>query len=914
MPIVKIRRRSFGLRSKLVLFALLIAITSLLVSWFVASRISGAALRHSSFGRLTAVRELKAEELETYFSIMRSQLMSLARNPLIARQITELETAFASINKNPLYATVAQEDFNQLRSFYSEQYISRLDTLTPNMPSFESVWPENPRTLLLQHQYIAANPHDVGSKHLLSTVQDGTRYDAIHSEIHPYLLSIQQEFGFYDIFLIDMSGTVIYSVFKETDFATSLISGPYSDSNLATVTLSAMNSDFRTAPFIVDYAPYLPSYGAQAAFMAAPVFLGEAVVGAVAVQLPSSRIDSLMTNFGSWSDVGLGQTGETYVVGSDLLIRNESRFFIEDKTSFLEGISKAGAHQKNIAEIERFGSVIGRLEVRTDPALAAVSGVTGESVANDYRDVRVFSSYRQLEIPGLDWAILSEIDETEALAGVRASAIALGRTHAVLAICFAAVAVLLSVTLTRPISALTNAARRLGHGELDIDLDASAKRNDEVGELSQAFASMRNSISEKIRTLESKNIEVADAYAIIQQQQLRLESELSAANEIQQSMLPKVSPSFSDQKEFEIYAMLESARQVGGDFFDFFFIDNYRVCICIGDVSDKGVPAALFMAVTKTLIKSYVMEMGTPSQVISRVNCDLARDNGTSMFATVFLCVVDLKTNIATYTNAGHNPPFLRSADGSVKRLDTRHGPFAAIAEEHQYGESQIQLHPSDLLLLFTDGVTEAMNEKNQLFTDDALKDVVLNYSGTSCAGLVNQILSRVRDFEGKAEPSDDLTMLAFRLREVSGEDYGKEVLTAKLRGELSEVASLIASFDAAAQQFGVSNKVRKQLSVVFDELLSNIICHGFIDEEAHSIEVKVSVQDEMLQVTLKDDGLPFDPFQHETPDLTLPLEERTTGGLGIHIVRSFVDNSDYLRKDDMNIVTFFKSFVSCEV
>jgi sigma-B regulation protein RsbU (phosphoserine phosphatase) len=307
------------------------------------------------------------------------------------------------------------------------------------------------------------------------------------------------------------------------------------------------------------------------------------------------------------------------------------------------------------------------------------------------------------------------------------------------------------------------------------------------------------------------------------------------------------------------------------------------------------------------------MEMGAPSEVISRVNRDLARDNGPSMFVTVFLCVIDLETNIATYTNAGHSPPLLRCPDGSVKRLDERHGPFAAIAEEHQYGESQIHLNPGDLLLLFTDGVTEAMNEENQLFTECELKNVVLNYGGTSCAGLVNQVLSRVRSFEGKMDPSDDLTLLAFRLREVSWEDYGTEVLTAQLDGDLLEIEVLIANFDTAAQEFGVPDKVRKQLAVVFDELLSNTICHGFTGEDAHSIEVKVRLQDEVLQVILKDDGLPFDPFQHEIPDITAPLEERTTGGLGIHIVRSLVDNADYLRKDGMNIITLFKSFNSSQ-
>lgn len=908
MTIVKAHQRSFGLRSKLVLFAVFIATTSLLVSWLIASFISGNALRHSAFERLTAVRELKAEELETYFSIIRSQLVSLAQNPLIRRQITELEAAFASVDDNQLYAALVQDDFSQLRSFYSEEYLSRLGAQTQTYQALERFWPEDPRTLMLQHQYIADNPNDIGSKHLLSSIQDGSHYDALHDEIHPYFSSIQQEFGFYDIFLIDRNGTIVYSVFKETDFATSLISGPYSSSNLATVTLRALNSNLGTDPVIEDYAPYLPSYGAQAAFMAAPIFLGQTVVGVIAVQLPSSRIDSLMTNYGLWSDVGLGQTGETYVIGNDLLMRNESRFFIEDETNFLEEISAAGMGQETIAEIERFGSVIGRLAVQTEPGLAAVSGITGESEANDYRGVRVFSSYRPLAIPGLDWAILSEIDEAEALAGVRASAVALGRSYSILAICFAVVAVLLAITLTRPISALADAARRLGSGQFDVDLNEISKRSDEVGDLGHAFASMRSAISEKIRTLELKNVEVADAYAVIQRQQLQLDAELSAANDIQQSMLPNVFPSFSDHKDFEVYAILESARQVGGDFFDFFFIDDSRICICIGDVSDKGVPAALFMAVTKTLIKSYVMEIGSPSEVISRVNRDLARDNRSCMFATVFLCVIDLRTNIATFTNAGHTPPFLRRTDGSVKRINERHGPFAAISEDHEYDESQIQLNSGDLLLLFTDGVTEAMSEENQFFTEGELKNIVLNYGGTSSAGLVNQVLSRVRSFEGKMNPSDDLTLLAFRLREAPWQDCGTEILTAQLGGDLTEIGVLITKFDAAAQEFGVPVKVRRQLAVVFDELLSNTICHGFSGKDEHSIEVTVRQQDQVLQVILKDDGLPFDPFQHETPDITAPLEERTTGGLGIHIVRSLVDNADYLREDGMNIFTFFKS------
>ena len=244
-----------------------------------------------------------------------------------------------------------------------------------------------------------------------------------------------------------------------------------------------------------------------------------------------------------------------------------------------------------------------------------------------------------------------------------------------------------------------------------------------------------------------------------------MESELNIGREIQMSMIPLDFPPFPDREEISIFAALEPAREVGGDFYDYYFLDEERFCFCIGDVSGKGVPAALFMAMAKTLIKSRADDDPSTASILTHVNDELSADNENCMFVTVFIGILSVGTGELLYTNAGHTPPYLRRKDGTLQRLDKRGGPAIAAMEGMAYKEERETLEPGDLLFLYTDGVTEAMDIKHHKFSEDRLKDLLASLDTDDADKIVDHTMAAVRAFEGEAEQADDITVLGIRFQ-----------------------------------------------------------------------------------------------------------------------------------------------------
>ncbi|MCZ6521351.1 MAG: PP2C family protein-serine/threonine phosphatase [Bacteroidetes bacterium] len=241
-----------------------------------------------------------------------------------------------------------------------------------------------------------------------------------------------------------------------------------------------------------------------------------------------------------------------------------------------------------------------------------------------------------------------------------------------------------------------------------------------------------------------------------------MEKELDFGRTVQMSMMPLTFPAFPKRKEIDIYAALYPAKELGGDFFDFFFIGKNKLCFAIGDVSDKGVPAALQMAVTKTLINSKALSTMSAGKIITEVNDKLSENNESCMLVTLFLGILDTDTGDLVYTNAGHNPPYLRRDDGNLERLDTRHGPVIGAMPDLTYKESQLR---GDIVLTYTDGVTEAMDPDGNLFSEERLKKVLHNGNGQVTLGkLVKSLVSEVKDFEKGADQADDITVLSVQM------------------------------------------------------------------------------------------------------------------------------------------------------
>jgi sigma-B regulation protein RsbU (phosphoserine phosphatase) len=394
--------------------------------------------------------------------------------------------------------------------------------------------------------------------------------------------------------------------------------------------------------------------------------------------------------------------------------------------------------------------------------------------------------------------------------------------------------------------------------------------------------------------------------AELEKARLRMENELNVGREIQMSMLPLIFPAFPRRSEFDVFALLEPAREVGGDFYDFFLIDDDHYCVCVGDVSGKGVPAALFMAVTKTLIKSRASNDFAPASILTHVNNEISRNNDASMFVTIFLAILDLNTGKLRYSNAGHNPPYIRRGDGELIRLDQRHGPVIGALEGMVFAQDSVALEPEDLLFAYTDGVTEAMDEEQNLYDERRLVKVLSSLESSSAEESVKASVADVRDFQGPAEQADDITIISTTYY---GSPEGAEarVLDLVVANKFEEIARAVSSFNEFAEAEGIAAPVRRSVNLVLDELLNNVISYAFADEADHDIGVTFELSGDRLSVTISDDGSPFNPFAGSPPNTGLSIEEREIGGLGIHLVRSMMDEVSYNRRTDRNVVILVK-------
>jgi sigma-B regulation protein RsbU (phosphoserine phosphatase) len=387
----------------------------------------------------------------------------------------------------------------------------------------------------------------------------------------------------------------------------------------------------------------------------------------------------------------------------------------------------------------------------------------------------------------------------------------------------------------------------------------------------------------------------------------RMESELNIGRDIQMSMLPLEFPAFPHRTDFTVFATLEPAREVGGDFYDFFLLDEDRFCFCVGDVSGKGVPAALFMAVTKTLIKSRATNDFSPASILTHVNDEISANNDSAMFVTLWLGILDVTSGTLEYTNAGHNPPYLLRHTGEVVRLAERHGPVIGAVDGLVYSEGSGQLERGDVVFVYTDGVTEAMDPDGQLYEEDRLVEVLQSSDIDSVESLVHASTDDVWRFQADAEQADDVTVLAVEFSGRVGGSEDVQVLELSVANRLEEIDSVNESFEAFAAEHGLPEKIRRSMKLVFDDLLNNVISYAYDDDEEHRIDVHVELSSDRVAVRISDDGHPFNPFGRSAPDTALTVGEREIGGLGIHLVQSLMDEVSYKRRTDQNVVVLVK-------
>ena len=302
-------------------------------------------------------------------------------------------------------------------------------------------------------------------------------------------------------------------------------------------------------------------------------------------------------------------------------------------------------------------------------------------------------------------------------------------------------------SITGPLTHIADATAEIASGNLDFKLPET-RSEDEVGTLSLAFSSMQQSLKSHIARL-------TEATAARE----RIESELNIAREIQLSILPKIFPPFPGMPGLDLFALLKSAREVGGDLYDFYPMDDEHFCFVVGDVSGKGVPASLFMAVTKTLIKATAVKNTPPEVILDKVNAELSKGNEKAMFVTAFFAILNTGTGVVEFSNGGHNLPVILRKDGSARYLGRTGGMVVGALEGIKFERGTLTLAPGDRFFLYTDGVTEAMDENKVLFSDERLLRELDLLAGLPVKEVLNRLLAMLVDYS-KGDQSDDITMM----------------------------------------------------------------------------------------------------------------------------------------------------------
>jgi methyl-accepting chemotaxis protein len=475
--------------------------------WQGATSLSGQTVEKQLQTQLTALRDQKSQQLRDEVQTRVAALRALGANHSSVEAMARMGGAFQNAAREAKAANQAamrQAMLDYVNSSFGTEFARRNPGKAPDLTALIDA--RDPSAVLLQHEYIVANTNALGEKDKLMTAPSALAYNAAHAQYHPGFERAQKLFGFYDIFLIDTAtDQIVYTVFKELDFGTRLNDGIAARSKLAEAYLRVKNAKSRDDVALTDFEPYLASYNDQAAFAAVPLFDGERQIGVLAMQYPIDKITATINSDKAWSKIGLGASGDAYLVGPDKMLRTDLRDVLTAKADFVSQLGDRASPEAR-ALIDKKSSTIGTVKADSTAAQEALAGRTGVTRFVDFRGVPMLGAYAPLNFEGLNWGIVTAIAQAEADAPVEAlSRSTLLRAALIALAVLAVVGVLMSVFLRRfmkPINTLHAAVTAVAKGQTDAR--SRLVQADEVGELGRAFDKL---LDERIAALEATSKE-----------------------------------------------------------------------------------------------------------------------------------------------------------------------------------------------------------------------------------------------------------------------------------------------------------------------------------------------------------------------------------------------------------------------
>ena len=432
--------------------------------------------------------------------------------------------------------------------------------------------------------------------------------------------------------------------------------------------------------------------------------------------------------------------------------------------------------------------------------------------------------------------------------------------------------------IINPIDKLINIASKIGKGE---DIEIKIEKPEEFAQLATTFDKMTKDIKS------------------ITTERAKINSELSIAKSIQTSSLPNIFPPFPEKTDFDIFASMDAAKEVGGDFYDFFFINENEFMFLIADVSGKGVPAALFMMNVKTLINNVSQNGYNPKQLIEKINKKICETNQQGFFVTMLACIININNGEISVINCGHNPPLLKRQDKKYEFLKLNSNFPLGIFEDAEFELYKTTLMPRDIMYTYTDGVTEATNTNNEIFGEEKLYTCLNNIEETRPENIIQEIKNSIKEFTDSASQSDDITMLAFKYI-----GHQNNIRTFRNEAKVENYKELYSWIHETCNEWNISEELTNKLDMCGEEIFANIAFYAYPDGKNGMVEAQLKFSDSSLIFEFKDNGVEYNPLEKPDPDISLPPEERPLGGLGIFMAKTMADNIFYKRENDKNILT----------
>ncbi len=491
-----------NIKIKLLSIFLLIGVLSITITGGLFYLNSKKTLKKVYFDKLTAIRETKKSQIEAYFSQIRNQIITFSEDQMVINAMKQFKTTFHNVNINNDFTDSQISQYSQsIKDYYDDEYLARLNPNVKEKIGIEQFLPEGDEAIILQYHYIANNPNPIGSKDILEMSADASQYSITHSKYHPIFRNYQRKFGYYDIFLVDAeTGRIVYTVFKEVDLATNLLTGPYKDTNLASAFREARDAADKEFVKLVDFEFYDPSYSYPASFIASPIFDGNKKIGVLLFQVSINEINRVMTGNYNWENEGLGKSGETYIIGSDYRMRNDSRFIIEEPDRYIESLEQIGTDKKVINLINSYSTSIMFQEIRTEAVEDALNRNEGTRIIDDYRSIPVLCSYTPLSIEDVKWVILSEVDKEEVFASLQVIKDRLFLIIVFISTLIVIIAFSISENIAGPILLLMKSADTIAGGDLSKRVNFA--REDEIGHLASSFNEMTSKLEKSKKQLQ----------------------------------------------------------------------------------------------------------------------------------------------------------------------------------------------------------------------------------------------------------------------------------------------------------------------------------------------------------------------------------------------------------------------------